>query len=137
MLHSPLDAPAVAEAWSGWKWIRLGPPCQSRIRAKTALLPICDQNCAAALNTRQASPFGRTRFRECALAFKEAVFRPRQAQIFPQRVAFILRAENPALLQFRHDLVDKVVEAGGQEREHDIKTVAAVAGQPFLHLIGD
>src|ERR1700692_4537993 len=33
MLNSPLEAAAVAEARSGWKWIRLGPPCQSRIRA--------------------------------------------------------------------------------------------------------
>src|SRR5207302_4442393 len=63
---------------------------------------------------------------ENALSFKEAVFRSRQAEIFPQGLAFILRTEDPALLQFRHHLVDEDVEAGGQEREHDIKTVAAV-----------
>src|SRR3979409_2062147 len=49
-------------------------------------------------------------FFEPALTLKEPVFRPRQAEIFPQRLPFILLAENPALPQFRHDLVDEVVE---------------------------
>ena len=38
MLNSPLAASAVAEP-ERWKWIRLGPPCQSRIRANTASTP--------------------------------------------------------------------------------------------------
>src|ERR1700737_1896126 len=71
------------------------------------------------------------------LTLEEAVFRPRQPEIFPQRPAFIFVPENPALLQFRHHLVDEIVEPGGQEWEHDVETVAAVAGQPFLHLVGD
>ena len=40
MLNSLLEAAAVAEARSGWKWIRLGPSCQSRIRANSGWLPI-------------------------------------------------------------------------------------------------
>src|SRR5476651_1667752 len=46
---------------------------------------------------------------------KEAVFRPRQAQIFPQGPSLIFAPENPAFLQFRHHLVDEVVEARRQE----------------------
>jgi hypothetical protein len=36
MLNSPFDAPAVAEAGSDWKGIRLAAFCQSRIRANAA-----------------------------------------------------------------------------------------------------
>jgi len=71
------------------------------------------------------------------LILKEPVFRPRQAEILPQRPPLILVPENPALLQFRHHLVDEVVETCGQEREHDVEPVAAEARQPFLHLIGN
>src|SRR6185437_734550 len=68
---------------------------------------------------------------------EKAVFRPRQAEILAQRPSLILVAENAAPLQFRYYLVDEVVEAGGQEREHDVEAVAAVARQPLLHLVGD
>src|SRR6202022_3224844 len=52
------------------------------------------------------------------LRFKKPVFRPRQPQILPQRLAFVFLPENPALLQFRHHLVDEIVEACGEIREH-------------------
>jgi pimeloyl-ACP methyl ester carboxylesterase len=51
------------------------------------------------------------------LSLEEAIFRPRQAEIFPQRPAFILGAENPPLLQFRHHLVDEIVKAGKQDAD--------------------
>src|SRR5258708_14291029 len=66
---------------------------------------------SAEYETSKPLAFGRTRFRKCALALKEAVFRPGQAEIFPQRLALILRAENPAPLHFRHHLVDEVLDA--------------------------
>src|ERR1700722_16015668 len=69
------------------------------------------------------------------LSFKEPVFRPRQAEIFAQRLAFIFAPEDFALLQFGYDFVDEIVEPGRQIREHDVKAVAAETGQPFLHLI--
>src|SRR4029078_8996048 len=37
----------------------------------------------------------------------------RNAQIFPQRCAFICGAEQPAALQFRHHEVDKVIDGCG------------------------
>src|SRR6266566_1997515 len=49
-------------------------------------------------------------FAEYALTPKEAVFRPRQTKILPQRAALIFAPENPASLQFRHHLVDEVVK---------------------------
>src|SRR3989442_15090619 len=71
------------------------------------------------------------------LTLEKPIFRPGQAEIFPQGSALIFAPENPALLQFRYYLVDETVEAGGQEREHDVEAVAAKACQPFLHLVGD
>ena len=58
-------------------------------------------------------------------------------RILPQRPALIFLSEDPASLQLRHHLVDEIVEPGGQEREHDIETVAAKARQPLFHLVGD
>src|ERR1700694_191758 len=73
----------------------------------------------------------------CRLPLKKTVFRPRQAEIFSQRPALILSAEDSALLQFRHHLVDEVVEALRPIGEHDIKPTAPKTGEPSLHLIGD
>src|SRR5205085_10484242 len=68
---------------------------------------------------------------------EEAVLRAGQAEIFAQRLAFILAAEQTAALQFRHDPVDKIVEPAGDPREHDVEPVAGFAVEPFLHLVGD
>src|SRR3954453_7424808 len=65
---------------------------------------------------------------------EKPVFRPRQAEIFPQRAAFIFVPENPALLQFRHHAVDEVIKSLRQIREQDVETVAPVSGRQFLHL---
>src|SRR5262245_15800169 len=78
----------------------------------------------------------RTRTRS-PLILEEAVLRPRQAQIFAQRRAFIFAAVDAAPLQLRYHLVDEIVEPGRQEREHDVEAVAAARDQPFLHLVGD
>ena len=50
--------------------------------------------------------------------------RARQAEIVAQRGALIFAPEQAAALQFRHDLVDEVVEAAGQVGEHDVEAVA-------------
>ena len=57
------------------------------------------------------------------LVLEEPVLRPRQAQILPQRLAFVFPPEDFALLQLRHDLVDEVVEPGGQR----VSTLTAVS----------
>src|SRR4051812_18923723 len=81
--------------------------------------------------------WGRKTGKWALLGLEEPVFRPGQAEILPQSGSFILFAENPAPLQLRHHLVDEIVEAGGQEREHDVEAVGAAPDQPFLHLVGD
>src|SRR5258706_12446386 len=83
----------------------------------------------------------RKRTREIAaqfsrLSLKEPILRARQAEILPQRSPLVLAPEDLASLQFRHHLVDEIVESLGQGREHDVKAVAAEARQPILHLIG-
>ena len=42
---------------------------------------------------------------------EEPIRRPRQAEILAQRRALVFAPEQPAALQFRHDLVDEIVEA--------------------------
>src|SRR4029077_1947901 len=65
---------------------------------------------------------------------EKAVRRPRQAEIFPHRRACLFAAEEAAPLQFGNDLIDEIVEAAGQIRKHDRKTVGAFGLEPFLHL---
>src|SRR6185312_2455313 len=73
---------------------------------------------------------------ECALTLEEPVLRPGQAEIFAERLAFILPPENPALLEFRDHPIDEVVQTFWQIGKHDVEAVAAAAHQPFLHLVG-
>src|SRR5882724_12367635 len=68
----------------------------------------------------------RSGLKERSLTLEETVFRPGQAETFPQCLSLIPGAENLPLLQFRHHLVDEVVEARGQERKHDVETVGTV-----------
>ena len=55
---------------------------------------------------------------------KEAVLRPRQAEIFAQGLALVLAAEQAAPLQLGHDQVDEVVEPARQVGEHHVEAVA-------------
>src|SRR5215470_18703162 len=68
---------------------------------------------------------------------EETVARPRQAEVFAQRRAFVLAAEDAAPLQPRHHAVDEVVEPARQIGEHDGEAVGAARLQPLLHLLGD
>src|SRR5215469_10769872 len=68
---------------------------------------------------------------------EETVLGTRQTEILAQGFAFVFPPKEAAPLQLRHDLVDKVVEAAGYVREHDVEPVAGVAVEPLLHLVGD
>src|SRR5262249_11845669 len=72
-----------------------------------------------------------------AAVAEEPVLRPRQAEILPQRPAFVVAPEQAAPLQFRHHAVDEVVEPAGQVGELHREAVGAFGGEPFLHLVGD
>ena len=68
---------------------------------------------------------------------EESVLRTRQAEIVSQRFAVVFTAKEPPSLQFRHDAIDEVVEAGRQIGEHHVETVTGFGEKPLLHLIGD
>src|SRR5262249_8549623 len=68
---------------------------------------------------------------------EKSVRRPRQAEIFAERLAFVFPPEQTAPLQFRHHALDKIVEPAGQVGKHHGETVGAFGGEPFLHLIGN
>src|SRR6516162_10742507 len=68
---------------------------------------------------------------------EKSVCRPRQAEIFAQRLAFVFTPEQTTPLQFRHHSLEEFVEPAGQVGEHDCETVGAFGGEPFLHLVGD
>src|ERR1700722_10736900 len=55
---------------------------------------------------------------------EEAILRPRKAEVFAQRLALVLGAEDAAPLQLGHDLVHEIVEAARQVGEHDVEAVA-------------
>ena len=75
---------------------------------------------------------------ECNRSVLEKMIgRPRQAEVFAQRLAFIFATEQAAALQFGNDLIDEIVETAGQIREHDGKAVRAFGLKPFLHFVGD
>ncbi|CDN41599.1 Putative uncharacterized protein [Paenibacillus sp. P22] len=60
------------------------------------------------------------------------VRRHRQAQIAPQRIRFVLDAEQAAGLQNRHDLVDEVLQRV-RDAAADHEAVRSAALEPFLH----
>ncbi len=68
---------------------------------------------------------------------EKAIFRARQAEIFAQRLAFILASEQSPSLQLRDHLIDKVVQTAWKIREHHVKAIRALRDEPFLHLVGD
>ncbi len=47
---------------------------------------------------------------------EEAVFRPGEAEVFGQGLAFVLAAEEAAPLQFGDDAIDEIVETNQQQR---------------------
>ncbi len=55
----------------------------------------------------------------------------------PQGGALVCGAEQPAALQHRHHLFHKVLQAMGQQRGHQVKTIGPVMAKPVLHMIGD
>src|ERR1700757_3733423 len=59
-----------------------------------------------------------------AALFEEAVLGARQSEVLAQGLALVFAAKQPAALQFRHDLIDKIGEAAGYVREHDVEPVA-------------
>src|SRR5262247_375170 len=68
---------------------------------------------------------------------EKSVGRPRQAEIFAQRCAFVVPPEQTAPLQFRHHALDEIVEPAGQVGKHDCETVGAFGDEPLLHLVSD
>jgi hypothetical protein len=67
----------------------------------------------------------------------DAVCRSAQAEMFAQRAAFILGAEQAAALQLGNHERDEILEAAGQVWRHDVVTVGAIFDEPLFELIGD
>src|SRR5262245_10816765 len=79
------------------------------------------------------------RFDLCAFGpgFGIAARRPRQAEVLAQGAALVLRAEEAPPSQLGQYEFDEIVESAGQERRHQVEAVAAVAAEPFLHVVDD
>src|SRR6266404_4428393 len=86
------------------------------------------------MNRRSISSCGSWHPRAVA---EEAVFGAGEAEVLAQGLAFVFAAEEVAALQFGDDLVDEIVEAARDPREHDVEAVAGIAQEPLLHLVGD
>src|SRR5579859_4653167 len=54
-----------------------------------------------------------------------------------QRVGFIFAPEQPALLQDRHDVIDKYIELCGQHGWHYVEAVRRAALDPVFDHVGD
>src|SRR5579863_6899941 len=68
---------------------------------------------------------------------EEAVARPRQTEILAQSLTFVFAPEYATPLQFRHDLIDEIVEPARQIRKHDGEAIARLGRQPLFHFVGD
>src|ERR1051326_1490324 len=64
-----------------------------------------------------------------------ATRRPRQAEMLTQGRAFVLLAEQPALLQLRNDQIAEIVVCARDVRRHHAETVAGVRGEPPFHVV--
>jgi len=62
--------------------------------------------------------------------------RHRQSKVFAQRVALIRSAKQPARLEDRHDLRNKLVEGPGKVGRHDIEAVGCTLMEPGFQHVG-
>jgi len=53
-----------------------------------------------------------------------------------QSGAFVFHAEEPTLLQDRHDMIHEAFEAGGEYRRHDVEAIGGAVFVPVLQCIG-
>lgn len=68
--------------------------------------------------------------------YEAPVFRHRQAEIRPQRRAFVPGAVKAAPLQLGDDFVDEIVERTRQIGRQQIEPVGGLADEPMLELVG-
>ena len=66
-----------------------------------------------------------------------AVDRLGQAEVFTERHAFILLAEETPVLQFRNHEIDEVLERARQPGRHHVEAVGGTTGEPLLDPVGD
>jgi hypothetical protein len=71
---------------------------------------------------RDFGSFARKVFRR----FEELILRPRQSEIFSQRLALVFASEQASTLQLGDNLVDEVLDAFGHVRKHDVEAVATL-----------
>ena len=57
--------------------------------------------------------------------------------MFAERKARVFSSKDATPLQFGHDLVDELIERGGEIRRHQDEAVASALNKPFFHDIGD
>ena len=62
--------------------------------------------------------------------------RERKPQIFAQGLALIVPPEEAAPLQFRHHQIDKILQACGEQRGHDVEAVGGALFKPCLEIVG-
>src|SRR5882672_840899 len=73
----------------------------------------------------------------CIQAYIQSILRGRQSEVVTQTTASIIRAEEPAPLQLRDDVVDEFFEGVRQERRRDDEPVAGFRLNNRLHVVGD
>ena len=60
-----------------------------------------------------------------------------EAEVVAQRGSCVLRAEQPASAQDRHDLLDEHLDPSGQPRRHHVEAVGGAGLGPLLDRVGD
>src|SRR6185437_7193909 len=68
---------------------------------------------------------------------RPAILRIRKPQIFAQRLAFIVLAEQSAALQLRDEQVNDVLQPAWKGQGHEIEAVGRAAAEPGFERIGD
>src|SRR5262245_45510888 len=75
--------------------------------------------------------------RKLGRALRISVHWHRQAEMLAERRPGIFPTKDAALLQFRNDRIDELIEGDGEVRRHQYEAVASALDKPFLHDIGD
>src|SRR5215470_8063412 len=88
-------------------------------------------------SSRNTIRIANARRSEAPSRLKEPIARARQPEVLAQGRALVFAPEQAAPLQLGDDAVHEVVETGRQIGEHHGEAVAAVDGEPLLHLVGD
>src|SRR5690625_1310362 len=62
---------------------------------------------------------------------------PDQPQVTSQGRVFVIRSEKSPFLESRHEMIEKVFDAGRQSRRHQVEPVSSFIHDPVFQVIGN